>query len=310
MLTLTVRHHLGQPLSELLRGLSDSWRTLLQGRAGQKLSDTWDHVIRAVDCTFGEHGWHTHLHVLVLYRGEGPSREAVSDRWRTVVAQILGPDSVPRADDVGVHWTPRMGKLEYLAKLGLEVASDGKVATDGNLNPWDVARLAATMVGVGHDHPLFEALKHREIYTRAWREWCLACKGRRQLTMSKGCRKLAELAPLGAVESDASASEDSPRWIARLANSGWSLLTHPMVGVSVWEIHQRSAESEDSFRELLARAGWSLELDEISDSLFSTGEFVTIRKLRITRRSCDDEERDLGLCAERAGPPAACCGVS
>lgn len=68
MLTLTQRHHAGQDLAELWASLQSGWNAVTSGRRWQEFCrqlgvQGW---VKAVEVTHGPHGWHVHVHVLIV----------------------------------------------------------------------------------------------------------------------------------------------------------------------------------------------------------------------------------------------------
>lgn len=201
LLTLTLRHGLGDDLREVRAALCDAWRRMWQGEPGRRLRRTLGiaHHVRALEVTHGRNGWHPHLHAL-LFHGKQPDEgalELVKRRWVKCFARLADSyrrRAVDATDDEArelerraraVEWaTPdyehgadlrASHRADYIAKLGLEVASIGtkrpKVA--GSRSSWDIA----------HD------AKDGDVDARAlWVEYTEAMHGARQLTWSKGAR--------------------------------------------------------------------------------------------------------------------------
>jgi hypothetical protein len=145
MLTLTVRHSLGDDVTLATRGLHQAFRRMRQGRRGQAL---WRqlgivHSVRATEATYGENGWHMHLHVLLFVAGWDwlSCREKVRIAWQDAVEAELGSAFVPD-ETHGVSLSTSTAD-RYIAKLGLEVMAITKKAKAGNLTPWQVAHRAA-----------------------------------------------------------------------------------------------------------------------------------------------------------------------
>ena len=67
MITFTAPHDMGMKLKPLLSAIADGFRTVISGRAWIKLRKRLAIIgtIRAMEVTYGEHGWHPDLHVLV-----------------------------------------------------------------------------------------------------------------------------------------------------------------------------------------------------------------------------------------------------
>lgn len=104
--------------------------------------------VRAVEIPYGENGWHPHLHVLI--RTETWSRAdkfILLNRWKRAIRAELGPACTP-SDERAIVWSrpidaahPR-GRAEYLAKLGLELASPSHKRTRG-ASHWALAERGA-----------------------------------------------------------------------------------------------------------------------------------------------------------------------
>lgn len=67
--TYTLRHRRGQSLETLWDGLSTGWRAVRQSRRVRRLRREYGcvGVIKAVEITYGAHGWHPHLHTIHVF---------------------------------------------------------------------------------------------------------------------------------------------------------------------------------------------------------------------------------------------------
>lgn len=189
MLTLTVRHHEGQLLKTLQRGLTAAWRRTRQGGKVQRYwSENVTASARTQEVTKGPNGWHPHIHVLL--RTEEWSPEQCHDLWerfREAVRKELGSECVPNYSH-GIRWsTPRtvnagdedvVRKMaHYIAKFSLEVAGVSKRARKGSVDPFDVARRAAR----GDQRSL-----------RLWNDYQVATRGRRCIELDDRAQAAAE----------------------------------------------------------------------------------------------------------------------
>jgi Replication protein len=190
LLTLTLRHSLGDDLRELNRARQRAWRALTAGKPWKALAARIGlaHYVRGTDDTHGRHGWHPHFHVLLFTRQPAGLRaraRAVRDlraRWQRAVRKALGNAHVPSWRGVDLR---ACRSDEYVTKLGLEVVSpETKRARRGGLTPWEIA--GRTVAGDG-DAALL------------WSGYVRAMRGARQLTWSRGLRAAAAL---GAAKSD------------------------------------------------------------------------------------------------------------
>lgn len=197
LLTLTVRHAHQHGLRALRQGVAEAWRLTAQGswwarldallglplsrtRAGELRTAPKLGVIRALEVTHGAHGWHVHLHAVLLLGRALPDdeRDALArrlhERWRARVVRALGPDHAPdRAH--GVDLRPLRCHPDYLAKLGLRVADpSAPVAKHGNRTPLQIAHAYAS--------------KRHAADAALWQAYCTAMRGARMLTWTHGLR--------------------------------------------------------------------------------------------------------------------------
>lgn len=91
IVTLTLRHHAGVPLRVLRTLLGQAWSRVWSGSAGQRLKrqlSCFGHI-RSAEQTYGDNGWHPHLHCLLFFgQSPPPGWEAeLTDRWLRVVRQ-------------------------------------------------------------------------------------------------------------------------------------------------------------------------------------------------------------------------------
>lgn len=177
MLTVTLRHRQGLALRELVRGMMAAWR---RTRQGGKVQSVWSArvsaSVRSLEVTYGENGWHPHVHVLLRTKEwTDEEREALQNRWEVCIVRELGEHVRP--DDLhGLKWSRPIDasksderhRARYLAKAGLEVGGVAKEGRRGSLSPWDIARAAA-------------AGDSRSFWL--WREFYDATKGRRAIEL-------------------------------------------------------------------------------------------------------------------------------
>jgi hypothetical protein len=126
MVTYTVQHHKGQPLSELLQGMNSAYRRMRMQRLWRMLKEEYLIVgeTRAIEITHNENGWHPHFHVVVWMD------LSILDAIR---AEDGSFDLPWLAASMAEHFTPIW--IESLAKFGLS-ANKGpglKVSTTDDL---------------------------------------------------------------------------------------------------------------------------------------------------------------------------------
>ena len=125
MVTLTVQHQQGESLRDVLDVVLTGYQRMFSGRRGRKLREGFALVgrVRALEVTFGEHGWHPHLHVLLVVGGHvrdfdaGALSDYVKTLWQDIVARMGEYASWDYGAFLSVGDGVRAG---YLAKLGRE----------------------------------------------------------------------------------------------------------------------------------------------------------------------------------------------
>jgi Replication protein len=131
MATLTVRHWRALALKPLRRGLANAFRRMLQHRDWRERDALVNvQIVRSLEVTDGPHGWHPHLHVLLLLEAElsdeaRESLEALLARlWLASVERVMGRAYRPTLAH-GLDLSP-CHAADYITKLGLEVADAGQ----------------------------------------------------------------------------------------------------------------------------------------------------------------------------------------
>lgn len=227
LLTLTMRHHAKRDglfvlLAVLWGGLAAAWHLLTAGRAWKDLQAAYGapmertirsgkrkgetvqclriRTIRVVEVTHGRHGWHPHLHVLLLLPALKPGQLeslglAIATRWADALTS-LGFERV--SDETGTDIRPLTGaeirEGFYLTKgsryvstdaLAAEVAfGSSKKGRKGSRAPFqilDTIRVAFDTVAGSQR----SARRDRAL----WVEWEQASRGRRQIAWSAGLRE-------------------------------------------------------------------------------------------------------------------------
>jgi hypothetical protein len=215
LITLTMRHHAGQKLSDCWGALSVAWRAVISGqqwRDDQELGGLLGWV-RVVEATHGRNGWHLHLHVLVCWERPvslGLAREIGQRMWQrwTKALERKGFTSWKHRGGVDV----RMASLgtdnlaHYFTKLAREVTYSHTKESRGGRSPFGIVT-DGLRTGDAADLDL-------------WAEWEQVSFGKRQLTWSLGVHDLRKLACLGEQSDEEIAQED-------LAGEDTIALPHP-----------------------------------------------------------------------------------
>ncbi len=203
MVTVTLRHQDGQSLRWLMRALSGGWRFARQGSGwtGGKRQVGWKNrigyqgMVRALEATHGEHGWHPHFHV-GLWLDRRPSQEELEELRLYLFGKFaifVERQGLERPDErIAIRIDSDDNNQDpgwYIAKLGLapELGSGvTKEGREGHRTPWQVL----------HDW----TKQGRERDRALWLEWVEATRGHPALRWSAGIR--GELLPGDVEQTD------------------------------------------------------------------------------------------------------------
>lgn len=125
LITYTLRHTQRDRLEHVLDGLQDALRCFKSGRGYQTIKSEYSIIggIRALEITFGENGWHPHVHELLFL--ETPLsdqqitglRKWYTDRWIATLHNLGFDASYEHGLDVR---TANSEIADYIAKYGHE----------------------------------------------------------------------------------------------------------------------------------------------------------------------------------------------
>jgi hypothetical protein len=206
MLTATIPHHRGDPLTDLITALAGAWRYVISGAPWQRRAERHGIVgqVRGLEATHGAHSWHPHVHVLLFARAPiGDAELAEFSAWvyeryaRKVGAYYydedgrlacrhLGRNTVPEGfrpafavphPEHGIQVHTKRDAGYYVAKLGLAKEAtmlQAKAARGRNRTPWQILRDY-------HEHG-------RAADGVLWQEWCEVMTGRNHLVYSPGLK--------------------------------------------------------------------------------------------------------------------------
>lgn len=207
MLTFTVRHDAAMRLRPLLAGLRASWRRTRQRGSVQRIFKARVSAsIRALEITDGAHGFHPHLHVLVLTsEWSDAERETLARTWTECVTKVLSVSCTPSAERA--VWTSNAVDDRYLAKMGLEITGTAK-----QNSPWAIAQRAHDTYAIAKKlRPGAErtaAYERGDLERARWREYEEATKGCRAIELDDRAAALAEGGERIRINADGSHVDD------------------------------------------------------------------------------------------------------
>jgi hypothetical protein len=223
MITLTVPHDMGMRLAQLLPVIADGFRAVISGRPWVKLRKRLGIVgsIRSVEITYGEHGWHPHLHVLMFIGGDLDARGLADfhlymrDRWARWVVKAgyrlphnehgVKIDRCTSAEEAGLY----IAKTQDGRAVGNEMArGDMKQGRLGGRTPFEILddfRWSGDVADLA-----------------LWREYERATRGRQAITWSNGLRALLiPDAPEEASDDEVAAAEIGGEDLAVIHGDTW-----------------------------------------------------------------------------------------
>ncbi|MCC7078742.1 MAG: protein rep [Acidimicrobiia bacterium] len=246
MLTLTMPHDVSMSLEEVWDTVADGWRAVQQGRGGQMMRQSMAGFIRSADLTYGEHGWHFHLHVLVFLEPGESWTEGMTERLRdawdrwlirrgySAAHRMHGVDVRPVRDDAGIG--------EYVSKVAMELARPDRKEGRGGRTVWEILGDI-----VEHRRPEDEAL---------WCEYVRASHGRRALTWSQGLRRrVLDLEDDDVPTDDEIAAQEQDAPYVALLGPGLMRLSGEDVEVHIAILEGAEADGAVGIEARLAEAG-------------------------------------------------------
>ena len=215
MMSLTVRHRAGNDLLTLRKGMSAAWRRLQQTRTwrGFRAACGVAHLIRCHEVTHGEHGWHPHLHVLLMCTRPDMVQGWAStlvDVWRTEVPYVMGSAHRPSREHAAV--ISPCHDSSYIARMGLELGSpSSKAAAEGHNTAMQLAQALADT----------RSQEVRDRLAALWREYSIAMRGCHQLQWSRGLRDAMGAPPADVQVASAEVDVQSREPIAHIPRETW-----------------------------------------------------------------------------------------
>lgn len=205
MVTLTVRHARGQALRSLVDGVAGAWTGLLAGREAQAFRARHGIAgfIRSMEVTFGDNGWHPHLHVLFFLDGQADDgrlhriERQLTERW---CDQVEAQGLARPLDGIAVRLSA--GDVSaYVAKVQDDESARGIAMELTRHDMKEGRRKGRTPFQILRD---FRTTGDIADLVRWW-EYEAATFGRRAITWSVGLRSL--FPELGAEATDLEVAE-------------------------------------------------------------------------------------------------------
>jgi hypothetical protein len=219
LVTLTLQHTAADPLEVMLQAMADGVKRFRGGRTWQALMRDYAiaGIIRALEVTYGESGWHPHMHLLVFHDAQLGDRvhrmtHELKQRWSHVVAKSGRYASYDHGCDV--RFTNEH-IADYVAKFGREpkwteshelTKAPAKKGRAGGRTP---TQLLADYAAGDKEAGLL------------WRVYALLFTGKKQLVWSRGLRDLLGLNEEKSDEEVATEQSEIALLLAHLENEQW-----------------------------------------------------------------------------------------
>lgn len=226
--TLTMRHHKGHSLAQEWEALAAAWDRVIRSRVWRKWKDRVGSpgLVKVVEVTYGKHGWHVHLHFVLLVDGSCSEVDVeeltgwLVPKWERALAAEGMPGALSVGQELhlveGVEAASQLG--EYLAKstaygtaesLGREMFASWSKGSRSWFSTVPVWRLIEEFAETGDAELL-----------QLWREYERVSHGKKQMAWSKGLRELLALGPEKSDEEIA-AEEAGDRDLIHISREGW-----------------------------------------------------------------------------------------
>jgi hypothetical protein len=236
--TFTVRHHRGTALAASWGAVSHGWQRATSGKHWIAERDRAGLLgyCRVQEVTYGENGWHPHVHALLFGSGLTDD-QALEDlcgpmwaRWARAV-QRKGLDApLPVASE----WHRiEHGHLagtalgEYLTVAKTFGARPDTAAAIGMELTQTQSKVARAVHGTHSVWELLDGANNGEVSPLGrWREWEEVSKGRRQIAYSRGLRELFGLTLPEQSDEDIAAEElgSDDDTVVVILPEGWAVL--------------------------------------------------------------------------------------
>ncbi|EXJ09037.1 protein rep [Nitrincola nitratireducens] len=193
MVTFTFPHYSFQTLSDLLSRQSEAYKRLRSGKAWEKTKGRigFGGLIRSLEVTLGDNGWHPHTHEAWLVSKNADVtrlREEVAKRWLNVCKKAgLVPKGKESAFlEHSVKITDNCDTSEYLAKhdSSKHWGADRELAKANSKTSRSIKGFHpfALLADIASEEPA------RPDAAQRWLEYADAMKGRAQIFWSKGLK--------------------------------------------------------------------------------------------------------------------------
>lgn len=178
LLTLTFRHSRDDKLKEILNNFLEAIRRFRSGKRYTKIKDQMKilGMIRSFEITYGQNGFHPHVHILIFYENQ-TSLKKVEKEMFELWLKACKANNLDTIKEYGLTLENGEKSNDYVSKWGIEhemTKSHSKRGKAGGLTPFDFLR---------------KILDDGEVkYKYLFEEYARAVKGKNQLFWSRGLK--------------------------------------------------------------------------------------------------------------------------
>lgn len=234
LVTLTMSHHQGERLLDLLDALygnsrkkrQGALRRLKSGRQWRGFTEYYEIVgnIRASEITHGDNGWHPHIHMILV--GKVPWTDDTLIEMQGLLGRLWmsALEKEGRSCSVANGCRITRGAAEYVTKewaVEHELTKQPtKRARDGGRSPLEL---------------LHDSCQGDTKAGNLWLEYYFSMKGRAQLVWSRGLRDLMGLNTQPTDEELAASEEPDMEVVATLTTSQWHEVVSKKIRADILE---------------------------------------------------------------------------
>ncbi len=144
MLTLTLRHKKSTPLAASLENLNHAWERLQQRRAFQGLYNLLSGTVVTLEITYGQNGWHPHLHIVLLAGSDTTFDQVKAETdhlrstWSTLVNSRTNRYSIEHGMNLVWFGKDSATAAKYTHKIAREMSLSFTKTTGPTKNPLEL----------------------------------------------------------------------------------------------------------------------------------------------------------------------------
>ena len=200
-ITFTIRHNSSQSLKEIWEAMTKAWTIFTSGKGYLLLKEGYGikHYIKSTEITYSEkNGWHLHLHTVFFMetkiKNKVQFKKKIFTRWNNALSKSnFDCTLINGVDVVDVYKNSGLGS--YMAKLSDDIAYEinGSSNKIGKGKSMTMLTVLNKLVDIKKENKEYYRDDEYNKLIKVWHEYEIVSKGKRQITFSKGLKKLANI---------------------------------------------------------------------------------------------------------------------